>query len=179
MYEHDFCEYAVEKRKEGAYLLKICTAVILAAVIALAIIWFVIPFAGATWVMLGFALLCVGVWYLSRFTAIEYEYTQTGAALDFAAVYSKQYRKEKLSVDLKKDARRIAPYKNGQIEGGFSISSVTDLRSSASAENAYVLVYQEDKVQKAVLFDATKKLIENIRHQVPSITVLSDNLPEE
>lgn len=179
MYEHDFCEYAVEKKKEGAYLGKICLTVILAAAIALCVIWFVIPLAGAMWGMVGFALLCLGVWYLSRFSQIEYEYTQTASSLDFASVYSKQYRKEKLSVDLKKDARLVAPYKNGRVEGGFSIVSTMDLRSSASAENAYVLVYQDDTVQRAVLFDATKRLIENIRHQVPQVTVLSDNLPEE
>lgn len=178
MYEHDFCEYAVEKKKEGRYLGMICLAAVLAVVFAVAFFWVILPAAGFVWGLLIFAAVCLGLWYLSRFTYIEYEYTQTGGTLDFAAVYSKQYRREKLSVDLKKTARSVAPYKNGRIEGGFSVSSVMDLRSSASSESAYVLVYQDEKVQKAVLFDATKRLIENIRHQVPSVTVLSDNLPD-
>ena len=179
MYEHDFCEYAVEKRKEGAYLAKICVVVLAAALLALALIWVVMPLAGSLWGMIGFGLLCVGIWYLSRFTAIEYEYTQTGATLDFAAIYSKQYRKEKLSVDLKKNARSIAPYQNGQFPAGTSVQSVLDLRSSASVKNAYALVYQDDKVQRAVLFDATRRMIVNLSHQVPSITVFSGELPEE
>ena len=178
MYEHDFCEYAVEKKKEGRYLGMLCLSVLLAIVFVVLFFWMILPAAGFTFGLLIFAAVCLALWYLSRFTFIEYEYTQTGSLLDFAAVYSKQYRREKLSVDLKKSGRRVAPYKGGKIEGGFSVSSTLDLRSSASAENAYVLVYEEDKTQKAVLFDATKRLVQNIYHQVPSITVLSDTLPE-
>ena len=178
MYEHDFCEYAVEKKKEGRYLLLLGLSVVLAIVFVVAFFWVILPAAGFAFGLLIFAAVCLALWYFSRFTYIEYEYTQTGGTLDFAAVYSKQYRREKLSVDLKKTARRVAPYTNGRIEG-FSVSSVLDLRSSASSENGYVLVYEEDKTQKAVLFDATKRLIENIYHQVPSVTVRSETLPEE
>ena len=153
-------------------------AVIAAAVLALCVIWFVIPLAGVSWGLLGFALLCLALWYLSRFSLIEYEYTQTGAILDFAAVYSKQYRKEKLSVDLKKNARLVAPCTSERLQS-FSIRSTLDLRSSASAKNAYVLVYQDDNEQRAVLFDATARIIANIRHQVPSVTEISYDLPEE
>lgn len=185
MYEHDFCEYAVEKKKEGRYLGMLCLSVVLAIVsVVLAIVfvvlffWMILPAAGFTFGLLIFAAVCLALRYLSRFTFIEYEYTQTGSTLDFAAVYSKQYRREKLSVDLKKSARRVAPCKDGKIGGGFSVSSVLDLRSSASAENAYVLVYEDEKMQKAVLFDATDRLIENIYHQVPSITEMPKKQPE-
>lgn len=178
MYEHDFCEYAVEKKKEGAYLAKICAAAVFALVFVLVFFWVILPRAGFVWGLLIFAAVCLLLWYLSRFTFIEYEYTQTGSILDFAAVYSKQYRKEKLSVDLKKSARSVAPYTNGRVDGGFKITSILDMRSSGSSENAYVLVYEDDGAPKAVLFDATKRLIENIRRQVPSVTVLSDSLPE-
>lgn len=177
MYEHDFCEYAVEKKKEGRYRLMLCLSIVLAIVFVVVFFWKILPAAGFTFGLLIFAAVCLALWYLSRFTFIEYEYTQTGSTLDFAAVYSKQYRREKLSVDLKKSARRVAPYTDGRIDG-FSVTSVMDLRSSASAENAYVLVYEENKTQKAVLFDATARLIRNIYHQVPSITVVSDTLPE-
>ncbi len=177
MYEHDFCEYAVEKKKEGKYLAALCLAVVAAAVLALCVIWFVIPLAGMSIGLLCFALLCLALWYLSRFSLIEYEYTQTGAILDFAAVYSKQYRKEKLSVDLKKDARLVAPVTSDRLQS-FSIRSTLDLRSSASVKNAYVLVYQDDTEQKTVLFDATARMIANIRYQVPSVTEISHDLPE-
>ncbi len=178
MYEYDFCEYAVEKKKEGRYLAMLCLSVVLAVAFVISFFWVILPASGFAIGLVIFAAVCLALWYLSRFTYIEYEYTQTGATLDFAAVYSKQYRREKLSVDLKKSARSVAPYKNGRIEGGFSVRSVLDLRSSASSEYAYALVYEEDKVQKAVLFDATKRLIGNIYHQIPSVTVLSDALPE-
>lgn len=177
MYEHDFCEYAVEKKKEGRYLSMLCLSIVLAVVFVVVFFWKILPAAGFTFGLLIFAVVCLALWYLSRFTFIEYEYTQTGSTLDFAAVYSKQYRREKLSVDLKKSARRVAPYKDGRIEG-FSVTSVLDFRSSPTAENAYVLVYEDNKALKAVLFDATKRLVDNIYHQVPSITVQSDTLPE-
>ncbi|MBQ6893133.1 MAG: hypothetical protein IJN48_02915, partial [Clostridia bacterium] len=116
------------------------------------------------------------VWYLSRYLSIEYEYSLSGEYMDFAAIYSKQYRKEKLSVELKKSARKVMPY-DGKIEG-FNVSSVLDLRSSKNAENSYVLVYDAGDSEKAVLFDATKKIVENMFHQIPSLVVRADGLPE-
>ena len=44
--------------------------------------------------------------------------------------------------------------------------------------NAYIIVYEAEGGTEAVLFDANARMIENIRHQVPSVTVLSDGLPE-
>ena len=96
--------------------------------------------------------------------------------MDFAAIYSKQYRKELLSVELKKSARRVMPY-NGKIEG-FNVAKLYDFRSSASVEHAYVLVFEENECEKAVVFDATKKLVENMFRQVPSLVVRSNGLPE-
>lgn len=178
MYEHDFCEYAVKKKKEGAYLAWIVICLLLAAVALAAVVTRLMPL-DISFGLIGIAAIGALLWYLSRYTSIEYEYSQTGAILDFAAVYSGQYRRELLSVDLKKSARRIAPYKNGRIEGGFAIKKTTDLRSAKDTPYAYVVVYETDGGQNAVLFDATKRIVENIRYQVPSVTVLSDELPEE
>ncbi len=177
MYEHDFCEYAVEKKKEGAYLAKIILAVVLATVAVIAVFLWLMPYE-VSFGLIALAALGALVWYLSRYTFIEYEYSQTGAILDFAAVYSKQYRRELLSVDLKKSARLVAPYKNGRIEGGFAPSKITDLRSAKDTPNAYVAVYETENGVHAVLFDANKRIVGNIRYQVPSVTVLSDDLPE-
>ena len=70
MYEHDFCEYAVEKKKEGGTLALICLAVVLALVFAVAFFWFILPLAGFAWGLLIFAAVCFALWYLSRFTFI-------------------------------------------------------------------------------------------------------------
>ena len=178
MYEHDFCEYAVGKKKEGSYLAKILLSIPVAAVLLVVVFLKLMPL-GIAIGLCGFAAVGFALWYLSRYTAIEYEYSQTGAVLDFAAVYSGQYRREILSLDLKKSARLIAPYKNGRIEGGFAPQKILDLRSSKSAPNAYVVVYETENGQNAVLFDATKRIVSNLRYHVPSVTVLSDELPEE
>ena len=178
MYEHDFCEYAVQKKKEGGYLVKILLCVLLALAMCAVIVFVILPKYGIPFGMIGIGLVILLLWFLSRYTAIEYEYTQTGSVVDFAAVYSAQYRKEFLSVDLKESGRSVAPYKNGRIEGGHKVQKVLDLRSSQSIQNAYAIVYEADGAVNAVLFDASKRMIENIRRQVPSITVLSDNLPE-
>lgn len=175
MYENDFCEYVVVKEKEGAYLAKMAVCVVLALVIAAAAFLFLVPTLG----VVGFLVIIADaalVWYLSRFASIEYEYSLTGEYMDFAAVYSKQYRKEKLSVELKKSARKVMPY-DSEISG-FSVSKVLDMRSSSKSQNAYVLVYEDESGEKAVLFDATKKMIDNIFHQIPSLTVRRDGLPE-
>ena len=177
MYEHDFCEYAVEKKKEGSYLGKTVLVIALAAV-ALAVIALTLLPLSPAYGLLGIAVVAVILWYLSRYTSIEYEYSQTGATLDFAAVYSKQYRREILSIDLKKSARRIAPYTDGNFGDGFRPKKVTDLRSAKQTPNAYAVVYEDENGQNAVLFDANKRIVENIWHQVPSVTVRSDTLPE-
>lgn len=177
MFENDFCEYAVTKKTEGAYLAKICTVVVLSLVFVLAFFFVILPKIGFTLGIVIFAAVCALLWYLSRYTQIEYEYSVSGGYMDFAAVYVKQYRKEKLSIDLKKAARRAAPYK-GSFDG-LSVQGVLDMRSSASAPNSYYLVYEDDKVQKAVLFDATKKSINALFHQIPSMVTRSDELPEE
>ena len=101
-----------------------------------------------------------------------------GAIFDAASVYNKQYRREQVSVDLKKSARLVAPYKNGRIEGGFSPKKIRDLRSSPDVPHAYIIVYETEGGTEAVLFDASARMVENIRMQVPSVTVLSDGLPE-
>ena len=175
MYENDFCEYAVVKKKEGAYIAKIilCAALALAvSAVSIALLLFkgVIGF-------IPLALVCAAVWYLSRFLTIEYEYSLSGEYMDFAAVYSKQYRKELLSVELKKSARRAMPYTDNKIDG-FNIEKVYDLRSSRNAENAYILIYDDGNGEKAVLFDATKRIVENMFRQIPSLVVRSNNLPE-
>ncbi len=175
MYEYDFCEYAVEKKKSGAYLIKTVLAAI--ALVALAILTFtvVVPLAGMSIGLIAVVLLGVLVWFLSRYLSIEYEYTQTASTLDFAAVYSKQYRKELLSVDVKKTAEKIAPYCESDLKG----CRIYDFRSEAGLDSAYMAIFSDGKEKCAVLFDATRRLIDNLRHQAPSIVTLVEGLPEE
>ena len=109
MFENDFCEYVAARKKEGSYLGKIIAFSVALAVICIVSVIFIIPKSGAIGVLVlggAFAL----AWYLSRFTAIEYEYSVSGEYMDFAAVYAKQYRKELLSLELKKCAKKVMPY---------------------------------------------------------------------
>ena len=175
MYENEFCEYAVNKKAEGAFLAKIIACAVIFALVCAVSFLFVIPSSPAAGVALIGATILVA-WYLSRFSSIEYEYSVSGDYMDFAAIYSKQYRKEKLSVDLKKCARKVMPF-NGTF-GDFKVKSVLDLRSSAKISNSYVLIYDDGNGEKAVLFNATKKLVDNVFRRVPSLVVRDTNLPE-
>ncbi len=175
MYEYDFCEYAVEKKKSGAYLAKIILFSIAAVILLVAAFTVVVPLFGMSIGLIVLVLIGVLIWYFSRFLSIEYEYTQTASELDFAAVYSKQYRKEKLSVDIKKSAKRIAPVSEAELRG----LKIYDFRSESGSENGYMLIFDNDGTNCAALFDATKRLVANLRHQSPSIVTLADNLPEE
>ncbi len=179
MYEHDFCEYAVKKKCGGRYLALLVLASAAALVFIICFFLLILPAAGLFIGAIVLTLFGTLMWYLSRFSSIEYEYTQTGAIFDAASVYCKQYRKERASIDLKKSARLIAPYREGRIEGGLAPRRTLDLRSSPDAGNAYVIVYETEGGTEALLFDATARIIENIRRQAPSVTVLSDGLPEE
>lgn len=177
MSDFDFCEYAVEKKKEGAYRNWLCAAAILSLVFAVCFFFFILPAVGFTAGLLIFGIVCVVLWYFSRYTYIEYEYSVSGEFFSFASIYAKQYRKEIVVIDLKKSARKIAPY-NGEFDG-LKVTSVTDMRSSAKASNSYYVVYTEDKEQRAILFDATKKTVNTLFRQVPSVVTRSNELPEE
>ena len=177
-YEYDFCEYAVTKKKEGVYLAAIVLTLVAALIFVVGFFFVILPAVGGVPALLIFSAVCLLLWYGSRFASIEYEYTQTDDILDFAAIYSAKYRKEKASVELKKCGRSIAPYKGGQIEGGFRVTSTMDLRSSRTSPCGYALIYEDGGATKAILFDANRRLIENLRHQVPSIVVPSDRLPD-
>ena len=175
MFENEFCEYAVVKKIEGAYLAKIILCTILLIGICVASFLFVIPSSLAVGALL-IAAAGIAAWYLSRFTAIEYEYSLSGEYMDFAAIYSKQYRREKLSVELKKEAKKVFPF-DGNFDG-FNVEKVLDLRSSSNVKNAYVMVYESNEHICAVVFDATKKIVEHMFHQIPSLVVRADTLPE-
>ena len=177
MSDFDFCEYAVEKKKEGSYRTWLCAAAILSLVFAVCFFLFILPAVGFTAGILIFGIVCAVLWYFSRYTYIEYEYSVSGEFFSFASIYAKQYRKEIVAIDLKKSARKIAPY-SGDFDG-LKVASVTDMRSSAKASNSYYVVYTEDKEQKAILFDATKKTVNSLFRQVPSAVTRSNELPEE
>ncbi len=175
MYEHDFCEYAVEKKKSGSYLAKIVIFSLACLVLFVLTLTVLVPLLGMSVGLIALVLCGILVWYLSRYLTIEYEYTQTASVIDFAAVYSKQYRKEKLSVDIKKSASKVAPINNAELSG----LKVYDFRSSDGSENGYMLIFDDDGTKSAALFDATKRLVTNLRHASPSIVTVSDTLPEE
>lgn len=176
MLDHDFCEHAVLKNKEGAYLAKICVAIILSLIFAICFFFFILPIVGFTVGILIFGAVCLVLWFFSRYTYIEFEYSVSGGFIDFSEIYSKQYRKDKVSIDLKSQARRIAPF-CGDF-GELKVSKVFDMRSSASAENSYFIAYSEGKELSAVLFDATKKSVDILFRTVPSVVTRADNLPE-
>ena len=179
MYEHDFCEYAVKKKVGGTYLAKLVLGATAAAVFVLCFFALILPAVGLFYGAIILLLFATLVWYLSRFYAIEYEYTQTGGTFDAAAVYNKQYRRELVSIDLKKSARLVAPYKGGLIEGGFIPKKRRDLRSSPDAPNPYVIIYDTGDGDAAVIFDATARIVNNMHMQVPAVTVVDPGLSEE
>ncbi len=82
MYEHDFCEYAVKKKIGGRIP---CKAGARDARLGglRGLLFCADPAAvGLFFGAIIFTLFATLMWYLSRFAAIEYEYTQTGAIFD-------------------------------------------------------------------------------------------------
>ncbi|MBR5538361.1 MAG: hypothetical protein IKU61_00530, partial [Clostridia bacterium] len=76
---------------------------------------------------------------------------------------------------VKKEAQRIAPVNVSELGN----CQVSDFRSSSDSPNGYMIIFERDKAKRAVLFDANKRIINNLRHVAPSIVTLSDSLPEE
>lgn len=149
------------------------------ALIVLAILWAIVPFAVAVvsfrplMSLLPFLYLAGGalVWYLWRFVNVEYEYTILGSEMDVDVIYGQKQRKSLCSLDLKQ-ATKIAPYEKIQA----SLNRGGDLRQSIFAaadlsdENTYGIVFSDPQKGKTVLYvDAPEKVLNAFVRANPSL----------
>ncbi|MBQ7660561.1 MAG: hypothetical protein IJS44_00725 [Clostridia bacterium] len=169
MDERNFCEYAVKKRHTPRQIalyagvaLGVTLAAALGAAAALAAqvgVLAVLPLLGGAGVL----------YYLSRYLSVEYEFTQTEDVFDVAEILSKKYRREKLSVQLRDAALRIAPY-DGELPRDASGAKVYDFLAAPDAENPYYILFAREGARGVILFNATPRMVENLFYQVPSVT---------
>lgn len=113
-----------------------------------------------------FLVLVIVDYYVLRRMDVEYEYTCFDGMLDIAKVMNKQFRKELLSTDMKKDMEVVAPSDHPELQY-HEVEKVLDYSSKILEHKTYTMVtlYKGQKVK--VVFEPNEKLLNAIRDVAP------------
>lgn len=164
-----FCELIVPGKASPADSLK--PALLLTGTAAAAVLGLFVH-SGAMILLLAF--LIADVILLPKLILrkhVEYEYTYVNGSIDIAAVYSKQDRKELLSVDLEK-AECVAPRGSAHLGEYGETYREADYSAGDGTNPPYVIVLGgEDK--KKILLQLNQEMIDDLRARMPRKVFLS------
>jgi len=129
--------------------------------------WFIVFVVFAT------ALYIVTTW--RRFVDVEYEYSITSGVLTFATIFGNRSRKQHLEMTLK-NAILIAPLtdrlQRDKLDD-YQPEKVYSALSSPDAVDGYFMIFEQEGVACAFLFEATAQTLKICRFYNPSATVMS------
>ena len=129
--------------------------------------WFIVFVVFAT------ALYVIMTW--RRFVDIEFEYSITSGVLTFAKIFGNNARKNIMEMHIK-DATIIAPLTDklqySKLEA-YAPEKIYSALSSPDAVDGYFMLYEQDGVACAFLFEATAQALKICRFYNPSATVVS------
>lgn len=152
----NYFEYAVDEKPTGKNLLR--RVLLIACYIVFALAYFIffytvkIPHVIA---ILPFILMIVVV-FTWRYVNVTHEYVIAVGEITFSRIYSNRRRKEILRLSIR-DLCEVAP-DEGEAVGPFA--TVYDFRSEKSTPDSYVLVFQNERDRRClVYFEATKKAL--------------------
>lgn len=161
-----FCEAIVKKQPDSKDLMKKVGAIILTILIVIASPF--IPFVGILVVAAAIAF----DYFLFKRLNIEYEYALTMTDLDVAKIMSKEKRKQLLTLDLKQ-ADIIGPANHQKVKDvDTNALKVIDCTSGQSSKNVYAVITKQDGKGVKLLFEPSETMINGIRKQLPSKTVI-------
>lgn len=161
-------EHILKRHKNGKDLIICLIAPFACAVGAYSLTFLfavVIPF---------FSILIPAVWaggiYLSVRVVmsrnIEFEYLLTGSDLDIDKIMNKSRRRRIISV-YGKEIVAIAPPSSQNLPDNWKTSQIIDASSYPDAPDVYVMVVQQDGVQKAIYFCPTEAMLETLAARNP------------
>lgn len=129
--------------------------------------WFIVFVVFAT------ALYSIMTW--RRFVDIEFEYSITSGVLTFSKIFGNNSRKKMMEMHIK-EASVIAPLTDklqySKLEA-YAPEKIYSALSSPDAEDGYFMLYEQDGVACAFLFEATAQTLKICRFYNPSATVVT------
>lgn len=163
-----FCEAIVKKKTTANDLLKKGIAIFISVLLILLSMVF-IPFFSF--------IIVVGVIVIDYFffkqLNIEFEYALTMSELDIAKIMSKEKRKHLMTLDLKQ-ADIIGPVGHQKVKDCLSENiKVIDCSSREENRNVYAVITKQDGKAIQLLFEPSETMIQGIRKQLPSKTILN------
>ncbi len=108
----------------------------------------------------------IGLWYLTRFYSIEYEYSLTNGCLDIDKIYARSTRKQYITLNMKTLEEMALITTAGAKEKVYAIprGKVYNCSSNANPYGTYYAIFNTKKQGKiCLLFEPNDKMMEGIR----------------
>lgn len=174
---HSTYEYAVAKKREGAYKWARVWLII-------GYIFYVITFFSVG-VMSKLLVPCIAlvpvttwivIYFTWRYVNIDYEYSTTSGIITFSKIFGNRSRKTVTEIVIK-NAVAIAPLTNTLQKSkldAYAPEIVYNALSTADVEDGYFMIYEDESGRKcAFLFEATAQMLKICRYYNPSATVVT------
>lgn len=161
-------EYIIKQKNEGKVLLKKIALIVLYLLFPIILSILTVAFASPA-VFIPLFLLIIAITALLafitwRFSCVEYEVIIGGGDILFTAIYGKGFRKQILNKGIN-SFFEIGEYDDRAYEmiSKISIQKNYICLSSLSADSIYYALFEEDKDQCIVYFDAPEKAVELLK----------------
>lgn len=162
----NYAEYLVKRKGDKTLLFKKLGLVLLAIVILAAGYVFLISRMAAFMLplVIGTAAL---VWYLWRYTNIEYEYIILSGTVEVYRIYGERVRKKILEFETK-NIENVAPLEKHPDVKNATYSVVTDCSSGEKSDELYFVTYTAEHGKGILYLNVIKKTLDVFRYYKPS-----------
>ncbi len=158
-----FCEQLVAKKRTAADIAKIVLTLLGCSVVGLAAIFFGLLTGFLVLLVIGIAIVCIGIWLSSGF-GVEYEYIVTNNEMDIDKILGKRKRKRMITVDISR-ATAFEPYPGQDTEADVIVHA-----STGTEEDAYCLVCEHNDYGKVrIIFNPNEKTRNSITQELPRL----------
>lgn len=160
----NFSEQLVARKRTGADIAKIVLTLLGCSVVGLAAIFFGLITGFLVLVLIGMAIIGVGMWLSAGFN-VEYEYIVTNNEMDIDKILGKRKRKRMITVDLSR-ATAFEPYPGTQD----AEADVIVHASTGTEEDAYFLVCEHRDYGKVkIIFNPNERTRDSITQELPRL----------
>lgn len=157
----NYAEYLVKRKLDKANLLK-RIGIILIAIVLLSAGAFVITKMPPAAIGIFVAVAAL-VWYLWRFTNVEYEYIIIQGTVEVYKIYGEKDRKLILEIKTQ-NIEKVAPVSENPtvLDGKYDI--VTDISSGNSKDELYYVLYSDENGKGIIYLNVIKKTLDVFKY---------------
>lgn len=134
---------------------------ILIILVIIAVAIFGMPLIGFFSVFLAVILALLSYYFVFPRLNVEYEYSILNHDLDISAIFSKQNRKHKVSIDIQK-AEIIAPSRSHRLNS-FNPAKTLDFSSGEQNAKAYSIIIPIDQQLTNIIIEPDDEMIHHMR----------------